>query len=228
MNALDWILVGIVFVYAVIGFATGMLSQVCGLLGIILSLFLGYIFYAKTGNLLLLPVVIIGTAVAFKILLYLIRLVYFSVRKAKPTRSFLSRMAGGIIASCKGLAFAYIGLICLYLLATIFTATNPAIIGYAEGSLIYSYCVRHNLLPGTKIIERISKATSNQEVFSNLKNNPSFRAILDDTQLQQYLRNKDYKKVFQDPEFRNLLKDKDFLRRIYSIDYEDAYKYDIE
>lgn len=242
MNIIDYILIGIVFLYALIGFASGMLRQVCGLLCIILSLFAGYLFYKKTGYLLLLPVSIIAAAIICNIVMYIcvIKRVRPGSRKEKPKISLSSRIGGVLIGGFKGTALALMVLICSYLFMGIFIRASPAISGQLEGSFFYSYLEQRNLLPGIRVAKNVyfaSKLLSenltvdlpeNDEIIRKLKKNPSYRAVLKDRELQQSIQNKDYKRVLSDPEFLKLLKDKDFLNQIYSIDYEDIYKKQIE
>lgn len=235
MNIIDYILIGIVFVCALIGFATGMLRQLCGLFRIIFSLFVGYLFYKKTGNLLLLPVVVIATGIIFSVIVYIIRKVHRGWQKEKPKTSLFSRVGGGLTGGFKGMALACIALICMYLFTGVFIGINPAISEYVENSYFHSCLKQRNLLPATGVLRNIYFAgkllnedlivelSENSEIISRLRKNPSIRAILKDEKLQQSIQNKDYKELFSNPKFLKLFKDKDFLNQIYSIDYEDIY-----
>jgi len=97
MNIFDYILIGIVSLFALIGFAAGTLSQFLGILVIIISLSLGYLFFEKTGNLLLLPLVLFLSAIASKVVMYVLKRIYFSKQETKPKLSFSSRVLGGLI-----------------------------------------------------------------------------------------------------------------------------------
>ena len=236
MNIIDYMLIGIVFLYALMGFASGTLAQLCSLANIILSLLAGYLFYAKTGNLFLVPIIIFAVAVVIKIIIYNIRKVFFKPEEGKKELSFSSRTGGASIASLKGIVAAYILLICIYLSSGILAKFSPAIEEHLQNSLFYSRVKEHELLPRKRTAKNIyfagklvgenlmEKLSGNEEIIRKLEENPSFDAVLKDEKLQEDIQKKDYRKIVSHPKFLNLLKDKDFLDQIQSIDFEDIYK----
>jgi uncharacterized membrane protein required for colicin V production len=236
MNVVDYILIGIVLLYALFGFVSGLLTQICGLLSIIFSLSVGYLFYEWTGNLLFSSLILIAALIGFRILIHIIKRIYFGLRKKRPKLSFNSRILGGLIGSFKGGACASMALIFVYLFSGILGKVAPAITEHLEKSLFYSHLRQLKLLSSVGTFKNIYfaskllgedldiKLSDNYPVLDELRNNPSFRAILEDEELLQSIQDKDYKKVLSHPKFLNLLNDKDFLRIISSIDYETIYE----
>ena len=235
MNIIDYVLIGIVFLYALIGFATGTLAQFCGLLGILVSLSAGYLFYKNTGNLFILPLVFIAASIIFKIVLYIIKKIYFSFQGKKPVISKPSRIFGSVIGLSKGTAFSFVILVFAYALSGLVAKISPKTEGYLDKSFFYSYIKQNDLLPGLKMVKNIHFAnkllTENAnlrspetvEIIRNLQENPSFKTLLSDNQLQESLKNKNYKELLSNPKFQELLKDRELLKQIYSIDYESIY-----
>ena len=236
MNIIDCILVGAVFLFALVGFAAGMLKQFLGILGIIVSLFAGYLFYKNTGNLLLVAVVIAVAGLIFKIAIYVIKKIYFNLRKEKERISLYSRMGGMLIGGFKGAAYVFIVLICIYSFEGIVGAASPDIARYFEDSFFYSYLKQGNLLSGAPLLKKIHFASKliskkaagnlleNDAAIYKLRQNPSVKAVLEDKELQQSMQNKDYGRILSNPKFIELLRDKEFLNQIASVDYENIYK----
>ncbi len=236
MNIIDYIFVGAVFFFAVVGFAAGVLRQFLGVLGVIVSLFVGYLFYKNTGNLLFVTVVIVAAGVIFKIIVYAIRKIYFILRKEKEKISFCSRMGGLLIGGFKGAVYVFIVLVCVYLFEGIVRTANPGIAGHFEDSLFYSYFKQSNLLSNVgplrkihfacKLISKksVGNLLANDAAIYKLRQNPSVKAVLEDKELQQDMQNKDYRRILSNSKFIELLRDKEFLNLISSVDYEDIYK----
>lgn len=240
MNLIDYISLGIVFLSALFGFAVGMIRQLLGLLGIAFSLIIGVLFYRKTGNLLLLPVVIITAGIIFKVIIHVIKKMCSDPGSEKPKISLPSRIGGGLIGSFKGAVLVFITLLCINLFMGISGRENTAISKRIAGSFFYSCVNENNLLLDIKVTRNIYFASKlvkenqtivlpeNDEGIRKLKENPSFKAIANDNDLQESIQNKDYRKVLSNPNIRKLLNDKELLKQIYSIDYEAIYNQQIE
>ena len=236
MNVVDYILIGVVSFYTLFGFIMGLMEQLLGLLGVMFSLLAGYLFYQKTGNFFLSPIVVIIVGIIFKIIVSLIKKMCSESKSEKSGISFTSRIGGGLIGAFKGAVSVFIALLCISLFLGIFNREGTAISEKIEGSFFYSYVNENNSFSNIEVIRNIYFAgkllkenhtivlQENDEVVRKLKENPSFNAIVNDPALRESIQNKDYKKVLSNANFRKLLNDKDFLKQICNIDYEAIYK----
>ncbi len=235
MNIIDYILTGIVFLYALFGFAIGIIKQLFGLLSIAFSLLAGALFYIKTGNFLLLPVVIIAAGITFKVAIYVIKKMCFDPESEKPKISLPSRIGGGLIGGFKGAVFVFIILLCLNLSMGFSGPRSTAIYKRIKRSFFYSCISENNLLLNIKITRNIHFASKllkenqtiilpdDDEGIRKLKENPLFKAVANDKDLQESIQNKDYKKILFNSNVRKLLNDKDFIKQMCAIDYEAIY-----
>ena len=235
MNIIDYILLGIVILYALLGLATGTLSQILSLITLAISVIAGYLYYEKYGNLLLLPVVLIVTAIVSKIFIHILRKILLSRPHDKGSISFPSRLLGSLISGFKGIIFALIILSSLHLFGGFWKKINPYLDEYLLKSFFYQKFKSAMEFTGSEVATKVHYANKIlneevkqpspevEEVLSELKENPSFSALLEDKQLMNDIQNKQYKKVLTNPKFLSLLKDKDFVQKLYSIDFEELY-----
>ena len=235
MNIIDYILLGIVILYALLGFATGALSQVLSLLAMVISIAAGYLFYVKTGNLLLLPLVLLITAIVSKILIHILRRIFISKPHERGYIFFPSRLLGSLISGLKGVVFALIILSSLHIFGNFWKKINPYLSEYLSSSFFYNRFKSSMEFTGSEVAKKVhfaNKILSEEvkepspeveEALSGLKENPSFSALLEDKELLKNIQNKEYKKVLTNPRFLGLLKDKDFVQKLYSIDFEELY-----
>ena len=229
MNVIDYLLTGIICVYTLLGFLTGLLGQILGIVGITLSLYGGYLFYLRGGNLFYVPLVIIAIAVVFKVIIKVVKSVYLISPSDNPRISLLSRVGGGVVGVLKGFIFSLVILISLHFLSFTILDKNTYLSRSLQESLFYSFLKENNLLPGIGIIRTEddaniildtysrNKPSLTEETLEELRDNPSFQEILKDRNLLESIRNRDYKAVLSSPRFLNLLKDEDFLNKLSEI-----------
>ncbi len=229
MNVIDYLLIGIICVFTLVGFLTGILGQILDIVGMGLSLYGGYLFYLKGGSLFYVPLVIIAIAIIFKIIIKVVKSVYFTSPSDSPRISLLSRMGGGVVGALKGVIFSLFIFIGIYFFSfTLLDKSTYLSISLRE-SFYYSFIKENNLLPGIGIIETAddaniildtyskNKLSLAKETLEELRDNPSFQEILKDKRLLESIRNRDYKALLSNPKFLNLLKDQDFLNKLSEI-----------
>ncbi len=232
MNVIDYLLTGIICVYTLLGFLTGLLGQILGIVGIALSLYGGYLFYLRGGNLFYVPLVIIAIAVVFKVIIKVVKSVYLTSLSDSPRISLLSRVGGGVVGLLKGFIFSLVSLISLHFLSFAMLDKNTYLNRSLQESFFYSFLKENSLLPGIGIIKAEddvnitvdtysrNKPSLTEETLEELRDNPSFQEILKDRNLLESIRNRDYKAVLSNPKFLNLLKDEDFLNKLSEITSE--------
>jgi len=235
MNVLDYVLIGVVSFHAFIGFAAGTLSQFLGILVILFSIAAGYLFYDKTGDLLLLPLVLLGAAVVAKISIYILKKLFLGIKSGKRGVSFGSRIIGALIGVTKGAFFTIILILCLHSFSGFLKKINPAVEIYLANSYLCGKLREGVEFLGIDLVNKIDfaqkilnediegKKIENEEILVELKENTSFKAVLEDEELLKKIRNEQYREVLTDPKFTKLLKDKEFIKKIYNIDYEAIY-----
>ncbi len=223
MNTLDYILGGIVFFCLFLGVLSGILKQILGILCWGLSFYGGYLFYEKGGSLFYVPLVIIGIAIVFKITTKVIKSIFFPYKERRI--SFCSRLGGAFIGGLKGVCFVFLLLIIIHFFSHTLLSNNDYLRNYLGGSFFYSFLKNNNLLgisiiggekDGSIISDKNfqNKLFQDEEFLNILRNNPSLKEILEDEELVESIRKKDYKVLLSNPKFFNLFRDKKFLDKL--------------
>ena len=229
MNIIDYILLTVILLYVLMGFARGVLAQLLGFAGLGFALFCGYLFHQTSGNLFLMSAVIIVAGIIFKIVVYIIKKVFFKLRKVKPRLTFISRITAGALSGLWAMALVFVILLGVYASSGVLFLASPAAGNYFNNSFLYSYLERNNIFSNITMARRINfsgrllytglkgNTLYRQELISRLQEIPSFRAALKDKELVQNIRDKNYKKVLSNPKFLKLLQDKGLFDQLLCI-----------
>jgi len=235
MDIIDWFLVGVVLIFALLGYASGALRQILKLLGLALSIFVGFLVYITFENLLLVPVAVILTSIAFSITVYIVKKIFPPRPDWIPEYSVSSRITGALIAGLKGTAIVFIFLASLHLSLGFLNRMTPVISDNLEKSLFYNQFKKFSSLSSNKAIRNIyyigemtkkgqKTAVGNYtNVLKDLRNNPKLKSILRDSELMKKIQSQDFKGVLSDKKFLELLNDKEFLHHMHNIDLESVY-----
>jgi len=226
MNIIDYILLTIILLYVLLGFARGILVQLLGFVELGFALFCGYLFHQRSGNLFLMSAVIICAGIIFKIAVYFIKKIFFKLRKVKPRLTFISRITAAALGGLWAMALVFVILLGVYASSGVLFLASPAARNYFNNSFLYSYLERSNIFSNITMVRRINLAgrllytglkgntLHRQEIISKLQEIPSFRAALEDKEFVQSIRNKNYEKVLSNPKFLKLLQNKELLDQL--------------
>ncbi len=222
MNELDAVLIGMVVVSFIIGYFKGFIKEALGIVSVIISALVTYIYFKSGGSLFSLSLVFISSNLGLNVAFRAVRKL---LRQSDPKLSFSYRLGGGAVGVFKGIALVLIVLAVLHLFSGIIKIIMPDINKYTETSVLYDRYQEVNRAfnrPRVKdaaesFKEKPASEALPSEVINKLTQNDSVKAILGDQQLMEAIRQKDYAKFFGNPKFLNLLKDKEFLRQVAAL-----------
>ena len=228
MNMIDVMLIGIVIGFFLTGYIRGLLRQALEVLCFIIAAAAAYVYYKKNGSLL-------GITLVFTLTNLGLGVVFWGLRKLshkKATRpSFTCRMAGGAIGGFEGIIFALVTLVSLHFLGGAIAAVNPRIAESLEASSFYARYKAISMTSRVPLVKEIyrmgelSKGKTGGIVLSpqavrQLEKNPSIQAVLEDKQLAESIKQKDYGKIISNPKFLKILNDKKLVKQLMTIGLE--------
>jgi len=235
LNIVDYIFIGMVLIYVLFGFSSGLLIQVLGWIEIAVVALTGYLFYKTNSNLLLLPLVVIATAVLFMIIMRVIKSLYFSPYDGeKSSLSYSSRILGGIAGGIKGALIGGFCLVSVYMLSFALFSNSAFTNNFIKHSFFCSFLQKHKLGSDLNIVNILGEHSDifttgtgknislNKNIMEKLQNNPSFKALLEDKDIINSIKTKDYNKLLFNPKLIKLINDKEFLRQMKSVISEDS------
>lgn len=226
MNMIDAILIGIVTGFFLTGFIRGFLRQVLEVACFIIAAAAAYVYYKNNGSLLRITLVFaltnLGLGAVFWGLLKLLR-------KKGEKLSFTSRFAGALIGGFEGIIFALVTVVFLHFLSGAIAAANPHIAERLEASFFYTRYKAISLacnVPVVKETYRMGELLKGKRIalepqaVSQLEQNPSIKAALEDKQLAESIKQRDYAKIITHPKFLKILDDRRLVKQLVAIGLE--------
>lgn len=218
MNKFDAVLIGAVALSSMIGYSKGFVKEACGIAGMIISALAAYSYFKSGGSVLFLFLVFILVNIS-------LRVVFWAVKKllkhddAKP--SFAHRLGGGALGFFKGIVFVLIVLAVARFFSAIITTAVYDINKYTQTSALYKISRVFNWPRVKETVESLEEKqgplTLPPEAVNALIKSDSIKAIAEDEQLKEYLRQKNYGKIIGNPKFLKLLDDREFLKQIIAL-----------
>ena len=228
-NIIDYIFIGMVLVYGLIGFLSGFLTQILGWVRLAAVALTGYLFYKVNGNLLILPLVVIAAAVLFMIIARVVRSLCFSPGDEGRKISFYSRTLGAAAGGLRGALVGGFYLVSVYMLSVMLLNNSTFTNNFIKHSFFCSLIHGHDLIGSLNIVEALAKNKDifttdkdnkimvNKNIIEKLQNNSSFKVLLEDKDIMNSIKNKDYNKLLSSPKFISLINDKEFLKQMESV-----------
>ena len=222
MNKLDAVLIGVVGLSSLIGYSKGFIREAFGIVSVIISALAAYIYFKSGGSLLFLFLVFILVNIGLHAAFWAVKR---SLKQGDGKPSFSYRLGGGAIGFFKGALFALIALAALRFFSGMINTAIGDINKYTETSVLYDrYREITRVFNGPRIQETAESLKEKQgpltlspETVTTLIKNDSVKAILEDQQLKENIRQKDYAKILGNPKFLNLLNDKEFLKQVIAL-----------
>lgn len=219
MNEFDAVLTGVVIISSIIGYYKGFIKEAFGIVSVIISALVTYIYFKNGGSLISLSLVFIftnlGLTVAFRVM-------KMPVKQGETKLPIFYRLGGGAVGFFKGVAFMLIVLAALRFFGGMINTAVGDINKYTKASVLYGRYQEILNVPRVKetaasLKEQQGPLTLSPEAVNKLTENNSVRAILEDQQLKESIRRKDYSKILSNPKFHNLLNDKEFLKQVVAL-----------
>lgn len=218
MNRFDAVLIGVVAVSSIIGYSKGFVKEAFGIASVIISALAAYIYFKSGGSLLFLFQVFILVNIGLQVAFWVVKRL---LKQGDANLSLSCRIGGGVIGFFKGAVFVLIALAALRFFGAMIPAASYDINKYTQTSALYKISRVFNwpLVKETaeSLKENQGPLTLPPEAVNTLIKNDSVRAILEDEQLKEYIRQKDYRKILSNPKFVSLLNDKEFLKQAVAL-----------
>ena len=218
MNRFDAVLIGVVAVSSIIGYSKGFVKEAFGIASVIISALAAYIYFKSGGSLLFLFQVFILVNIGLQVAFWVVKRL---LKQGDANLSLSCRIGGGVIGFFKGAVFVLIALAALRFFGAMIPAASYDINKYTQTSTLYKISRVFNwpLVKETaeSLKENQGPLTLPTEAVNTLIKNDSVRAILEDEQLKEYIRQKDYRKILSNPKFVSLLNDKEFLKQAVAL-----------
>ena len=218
MNRFDAVLIGVVAVSSIIGYSKGFVKEAFGIASVIISVLAAYIYFKSGGSLLFLFQVFILVNIGLQVAFWVVKRL---LKQGDANLSLSCRIGGGVIGFFKGAVFVLIALAALRFFGAMIPAASYDINKYTQTSTLYKISRVFNW---PRVQETAESLKENQgpltlppEAVNTLIKNDSVRAILEDEQLKEYIRQKDYRKILSNPKFVSLLNDKEFLKQAVAL-----------
>lgn len=218
MNRFDAVLIGVVAVSSIIGYSKGFVKEAFGIASVIISALAAYIYFKSGGSLLFLFQVFILVNIGLQVAFWVVKRL---LKQGDANLSLSCRIGGGVIGFFKGAVFVLIALAALRFFGAMIPAASYDINKYTQTSALYKISRVFNW---PRVQETAESLKENQgpltlppEAVNTLIKNDSVRAILEDEQLKEYIRQKDYRKILSNPKFVSLLNDKEFLKQAVAL-----------
>ncbi len=220
---IDVILIGIVTGFFLTGFIRGLLRQALEVLCFIIAAAAAYVYYKNNGSLLRITLVFtltnLGLGVVFWGLLKLLR-------KKGEKLSFTSRFAGALIGGFEGIIFALVTVVFLHFLSGAIAAAKPHIAERLEDSFFYARYKAISLASQVPVVKETyrmgellkgKKIALEPQTVRQLEQNPSIQAVLEDKQLAESIKQRDYAKIITHPKFLKILDDRRLVKQLVAI-----------
>ena len=218
MNRFDAVLIGVVAVSSIIGYSKGFVKEAFGIASVIISALAAYIYFKSGGSLLFLFQVFILVNIGLQVAFWVVKRL---LKQGDANLSLSCRIGGGVIGFFKGAVFVLIALAALRFFGAMIPTATYDINKYTQTSALYKISRVFNwpLVKETaeSLKENQGPLTLPPEAVNTLIKNDSVRAILEDEQLKEYIRQKDYRKILSNPKFVSLLNDKEFLKQAVAL-----------
>src|SRR3989339_29299 len=218
MNRFDAVLIGVVAVSSIIGYSKGFVKEAFGIASVIISALAAYIYFKSGGSLLFLFQVFILVNIGLHVAFWVVKKL---LKQGDAKLSLSCRLGGGVIGFFKGAVFVLIALVALRFFGAMIPTAAYDINKYTQTSALYKISRVFNW---PRVQETAESLKENQgpltlppEAVNTLIKNDSVRAILEDEQLKEYIRQKDYRKILSNPKFVSLLNDKEFLKQAVAL-----------
>ena len=218
MNRFDAVLIGVVAVSSIIGYSKGFVREAFGIASVIISALAAYIYFKSGGSLLFLFQVFILVNIGLQVAFWVVKRL---LKQGDANLSLSCRIGGGVIGFFKGAVFVLIALAALRFFGAMIPTATYDINKYTQTSALYKISRVFNW---PRVQETAESLKENQgpltlppEAVNTLIKNDSVRAILEDEQLKEYIRQKDYRKILSNPKFVSLLNDKEFLKQAVAL-----------
>jgi len=218
MNRFDAVLIGVVAVSSIIGYSKGFVREAFGIASVIISALAAYIYFKSGGSLLFLFQVFILVNIGLQVAFWVVKRL---LKQGDANLSLSCRIGGGVIGFFKGAVFVLIALVALRFFGAMIPTAAYDINKYTQTSALYKISRVFNW---PRVQETAESLKENQgpltlppEAVNTLIKNDSVRAILEDEQLKEYIRQKDYRKILSNPKFVSLLNDKEFLKQAVAL-----------
>ncbi|HBG64431.1 MAG TPA: hypothetical protein DDX16_09425 [Candidatus Omnitrophica bacterium] len=184
----------------------------------IISALAAYIYFKSGGSLLFLFQVFILVNIGLQVAFWVVKRL---LKQGDANLSLSCRIGGGVIGFFKGAVFVLIALAALRFFGAMIPTATYDINKYTQTSALYKISRVFNW---PRVQETAESLKENQgpltlppEAVNTLIKNDSVRAILEDEQLKEYIRQKDYRKILSNPKFVSLLNDKEFLKQAVAL-----------
>ena len=218
MNRFDAVLIGVVAVSSIIGYSKGFVKEAFGIASVIISALAVYIYFKSGGSLLFLFQVFILVNIGLQVAFWVVKRL---LKQGDANLSLSCRIGGGVIGFFKGAVFVLIALVALRFFGAMIPTAAYDINKYTQTSALYKISRVFNW---PRVQETAESLKENQgpltlppEAVNTLIKNDSVRAILEDEQLKEYIRQKDYRKILSNPKFVSLLNDQEFLKQAVAL-----------
>ena len=218
MNRFDAVLIGVVAVSSIIGYSKGFVREAFGIASVIISALAAYIYFKSGGSLLFLFQVFILVNIGLQVAFWVVKRL---LKQGDANLSLSCRIGGGVIGFFKGAVFVLIALAALRFFGAMIPTATYDINKYTQTSALYKISRVFNW---PRVQETAESLKENQgpltlppEAVNTLIKNDSVRAILEDEQLKEYIRQKDYRKILSNPKFVSLLNDQEFLKQAVAL-----------
>ena len=218
MNRFDAVLIGVVAVSSIIGYSKGFVKEAFGIASVIISALAAYIYFKSGGSLLFLFQVFILVNIGLQVAFWVVKRL---LKQGDANLSLSCRIGGGVIGFFKGAVFVLIALAALRFFGAMIPTATYDINKYTQTSALYKISRVFNWPRVQETAESLKESqgplTLPPEAVNTLIKNDSVRAILEDEQLKEYIRQKDYRKILSNPKFVSLLNDKEFLKQAVAL-----------
>ena len=191
MNRFDAVLIGVVAVSAIIGYSKGFVKEAFGIASVIISALAAYIYFKSGGSLLFLFQVFILVNIGLHVAFWVVKRL---LKQGDAKLSLSCRIGGGVIGFFKGAVFVLIALAALRFFGAMITTAAYDINKYTQTSVLYKISRVFNWPRVQETVESLKEKqgslTLPPEAVNALIKNDSVRAILEDEQLKESIRQK--------------------------------------
>ena len=214
MNELDIMLIAVLVVSSLMGYFKGFIKEARGVVSIIISAVVTYIYFKRGGSLLSLSLIFILTNLGLAVAFWALKKF---VWQSGHELALSYRMGGVAIGLLRGMASVWLVLASLGLFSGILKVTRPDINEYLETSALYARYRGINPAPAKSLKDKPAPGGLPKEVVKEFIKIGSVKAILEDKQLIESLNQEDYVKVMGNPKFLNLLNGREFLKQLVAL-----------
>jgi len=222
--------------FFIIGVLRGLLHQVVSLSALISGFFAAWLTCVVSGGGPTTLIAVICAAVFIAV--YVVELA-FGKRLVKSlalafSKGATDRILGGFLSLVESVIVIFIFICFFDSVGRNWLEENPSVASRWQGSRLVRISAKHNILENRLSIRRVKglfaamrdpearEILRAQPAFSELTANPRYRAVRDDSRLEELLKRRNWIGALGDPRTRSLIADETFWRSFFAVRWEAA------